>query len=74
MFGEGAGIDGFDAEDVVFFKVVCERLSGAPVGGDVTEFFDDEGADVRPGGFVISRVDAVVADHRVCHCDDLAPV
>ncbi len=74
VLGERAGVDALDAEDAVAGEVFGERLAGAPVGRDLAEFADDEGADVRPGGFGVLRVDPVVADLRVGHRDDLAAV
>ena len=53
VLGERAGVDALDAEDAVFREVFGERLAGAPVGRDLAEFADDEGADVRAGGLLV---------------------
>lgn len=74
MLGEGAGIDVLDAGNAVAREVIGETFPGAPIGGDFTEFADNEGADVRAGGFLVLRVDPVVADHGVGHGYDLAAV
>jgi len=72
--GEPAGIDAFDAEEVPFFEVVVETHGGAPIAWGAAEFADDEAADVGLEAFVVFRGDAVVADERVGHGDDLAAV
>ena len=55
-------------------EVFGERLAGAPVARHLAEFADDKAADVRLARFGVLGVDAVVADLRVGHGDDLAAV
>jgi hypothetical protein len=69
---EGAGIDAGDAGDAVAFQVGIEGAGGAPVAGFVAALADDESGDPWAAGFVVVGVDAIVADQRVGHADDLA--
>ncbi len=72
--GELAGVDAFDAGDAVAGEPVAEGFLGAPVGMEPGEFADGEAAHLGAGGFVVFFADAVVADERVGHRDDLSPV
>ena len=51
-----------------------EALLGAEVARRAAMFADDEPGQVRPAAFDVLGVDAVVADLRVGHRDDLAAV
>ena len=74
FFGERAGVDFADAGDAVFGEVGVEGGLAAPVADDGGEFADDEAAGLGRGGLGVLVVDAVVADHRRGHGDDLAEV
>ncbi len=71
---EGAGIDALDAWDTVLGEVRGEILIGAPIGDDRAEFADDEPGGMGSEGFHIDLVDAVIADLRIGHGDDLPAV
>ncbi len=74
FFGEGAGIDFAEAGDAVFFEIGVERGLAAPVADDRGEFADDEAGAFGGVGLGVFVVDAVVADLRRGHGDDLAEV
>ena len=74
LLGERAGVDAFDAGDTVLREPGAQVGGGAPVGDDRRKVAHDETGDVRAGGFEVVFVDAVVADLRGRHGDDLAEV
>ena len=69
-----ARIDVGDRDDVVTDEVVAERAIGAPVARDRRRLAHDEAGDARRLRFGITRRDAVVADERRGHRDDLAGI
>ena len=72
--GQGAGVDALDADDAVLRHVLGQGGARAPRTRHLAEFLDDEAADLRAGALVVGGVDAVVADERVRHGDDLPVV
>ena len=69
-----ARVDPFHAGDVPFSQIFVERHFGAPVAGDLGQFFDDESAHMRRVAFLIERIDAVISDQRIGHRHDLSAV
>jgi hypothetical protein len=66
-----AGVDPLDAHDVVLPQVLVEAHVGPVVRVDRRQLLHDESRDVRAAAFDVLAVDAVVADQRVGHRDDL---
>jgi len=71
---ERACVDAFDRDDVPAFQIRLETFLGAPVGDDPAGLAHDEALDPRAHRFSVGFVDAVVADQRISHADDLACV
>ena len=74
FFSEGAGIYFADTGDAVAGEVGGEGFGGAPVAHDGGELAHDEAAGEGGAGLGVSRGDAVVADLRGGHGDDLPEV
>ena len=74
MAGQGPGVNALNAGDFPLFQVAVESLPGAPVAGDLTEFFDDKPAHVRFVALVVERIDPVIPDHWIGHRNDLTTV
>ncbi len=55
-------------------EVAFERGAAAEVAGHAAALADDEAGQLRAGALEIVEVDAVVADLRIGHRDDLAAV
>ena len=55
-------------------QVVVEGALRAEVAGHARQLADDEALDLRPARLAVVGVDAVVADQRIGHGDDLALV
>ena len=72
FFRQRARVNALDAGNAVVFQIFSQRKIRAPVADDRREFADDEARRVRPPGFDVLRVDAVIADERIRHRDDLA--
>ncbi len=72
MSREGARIDAGDAGDTVFLQVVVDGPLRTPVRRLCGLFTNHKTGDPGPAGLVILVVDAVIADQRVRHADDLA--
>src|SRR5712691_7250761 len=71
---ERARVDPLDADDAVAAQVVVEARAGAEVRRDGRRLFDDEAVHPRLPRLDVLLVDAVVADERVRHRDDLPSV
>jgi len=71
---QGARIDPLDADDIALFQIFIQRHRGAVVGVDWRKLLDDEAGHVRGGALDVAGVDAVVADQRISHGDDLSLV
>ena len=71
---QGAGVDALDAGDVVPLQVRSKVAAGAKVARNAVELADNEALHLRMGRLFIFRVDAVVADQRISHGDDLSLV
>src|SRR5256712_3993141 len=69
-----ARVDVLDTHDAVAPEVLVEARAGAEVRRDGRRLFDDEPVDPRPPRLLVLLVDAVVADHRVGHRDDLPSI
>ena len=63
-----------DSRDAVLLQIGVEASFGAPVGVEPRGFANDEARDLRDRRFTVLGVDAVVADERVGHGDQLARV
>ena len=57
--------------DAALLELLFQGLGVAEVAGSVAAFADDEAADAVDAGFVVLVSDAVVADERIGHHDDL---
>src|SRR5262249_44046359 len=71
---QGAGVDALQTEDAVVAEVGVEVAGGPVVADQGGTLADDEALDVRSARLVVLDVDAVVADERVGHADDLTLV
>jgi hypothetical protein len=69
---QSAGIDIPDSGDFVAIQIELRGFGGAPVGGDLREFADDQRFDVRARSFFIIEICAHVSDVRISKTDDLA--
>ena len=69
-----ARVDVGDRDDLVCDQVVAQRAFGAPVARDRRLFTHDESRDVRCLRLAVVVGDAVVADFRGGHGDDLSRV
>ena len=74
MAHQGAGVDPLDADDAVLLQISVETHPAAPVAREVAGLLDHESGEMGPGRFDVLEVDAVVADQRIGHGDDLAGV
>src|SRR4030042_3684975 len=74
MPDEGAGVDSFEADNVVGFEVVVERLGVSPVAGIIAIFLNDTAGGENLPRFPICLVRAVVADQGIRHRDYLLVV
>ena len=72
FFGQRPRVNALNSRNAVFLQIFRERKIRAPVADDRREFADDEAGDVRPPRFHVHGVDAVIADERIGHRDDLA--
>ena len=55
-------------------QILLRGFRGAPVGGQRGEFADDEGFDIRLGGFLVVVIGADIADVRIGEANDLPGV
>ena len=53
---------------------MVEGFAGAVVAWDFAKFADDESAEEQATAFDVFGIDAVVADERIGHGDDLAVI
>ena len=53
-------------------QILLGHLLRAPVRADLRELAHDQAFDIRPGGFVVFWIGAVIADLRVGENDNLA--
>ena len=67
-------VDALYAQNAVAFQVVAKGFVRTPVAGQFTVFPDHETLHLGPPRLDVDRIDAVVADERVGHRDNLAPV
>ena len=74
MAGQGAGVDALDAGNAVLFQEVGQGTHGAPVGGRLAAFLDDERGSVDLAGFHVLGVDPVVADQGPGHAHHLSVI
>ena len=74
LAGQTAGVDTRQADDLLLLEVFVQRQAAAPVGGMLRDLAHDKARDPALAGLVILKIDAVVADQRVGHGDDLAVV
>ena len=68
------GVDAFEADDVRACEIVVQIAVGAEVAHAAAVLADDEAGQMRLVAFDVLGVDAVVADLRVGHRDDLAAI
>ena len=71
MAHEGARVDSLDGDDAVVLEEPGQRDVAAPVARLLAHVAHDEAAAGGLGALHVLEVDAVVADLRVCHRDDL---
>ena len=71
LFGQRPGVDALNAGDAVAFHVVAQRTVRAVIAHDRRQLTDDKPAGVRLVRLHVLLVDAVVADERIGHGDDL---
>lgn len=69
-----AGVDAGKANDLLRLEVLVERYLAAPVGRVLAHLAHDEAGNPALAGLVVVKVDAVVADERVGHGNDLTVV
>ena len=74
FFCQRARVNALDARNAVFLQIFRQRKIRAPVADDRRKFADDKAGHVRPPRFHVQRIDAVIADERIGHRDDLALV
>jgi len=74
MACQRARVDVLDPDDAVAREVGVETRARAEVRRDRRCLLHDEPVDPRPARLDVLVVDAVVADHRVRHRDDLASI
>ena len=74
LAGKPAGVDARQADDLLFLEVFVQRQLAAPVGREFRDLAHDKAGYPALAGLVILEVNAVVADQRVGHGDDLAVV
>ena len=72
FFGQRPRVNALNAGNAVFLQIFRQRKIRAPVADDRRQFADDKTGDVRPPRFHVHVVDAVIADERIRHRDDLA--
>ena len=72
FFGQRPRVNALDARNAVLLQIFRQRKIRAPVADDRREFADDKSGHVRPPRFHVHRVDAVIADERIGHRDNLA--
>lgn len=71
---QSAGIDAGDADDAMLLEKRGQRTGRPEIAGAKRQFLHDETRKERPHRFKVFGIDAVVADERKCHRDDLAAV
>ena len=71
---KSAGVDARDDRNPILCQVVVQRFRRAPVTWQRRQPLHDECFQERLAGFDVFRVDAGVADQRICHCDNLTGV
>ena len=69
--GQGAGVDSGNRHDSVIHEILPQRLVGAPIAGDGRLLADDEPSHLGPARLDVFRGDAVVANLRTGHRDNL---
>ena len=69
-----AGINAGQTDNLLRLEVLVERYLAAPVGRVFAHLAHDEAGNPALAGLVVVKVDAVVADERVGHGNDLAEV
>ena len=74
MSGKGAGIDAGDSDNAMFSEKLGQALGGAPIGGREAHVVHNQTAKSQAIGLKIVRVNAVIANLRVGHGDDLASI
>src|SRR5579864_3131526 len=74
MTHESTGINIAEHRNPELLEIFFRDLLRTPVGTDARKLAHNQALDVRPGGFVIFWVRAVVADFRISEDDDLAGV
>ena len=71
FLGKRAGVNALNARDAVLFQILRQRTLGAPIAHHRGEFADGEAGDLGLPGLDVLFVDAVIADERIGHGDDL---
>ena len=74
LAGQTAGVDAGEADNLLRLEVLVERYLAAPVGRIFAHLAHDEAGDPALARLVVVKVDAVVADERVGHGNDLTVV
>src|SRR5262249_18427643 len=74
MSSETPSIDLAESHHLVSAQVFFERESSPPVGINAARFLDDEAFDKGPATLDILLRNAVIADHRISHGDDLTVI
>ena len=74
LAGQTAGVDAGETDDLLRLEVLVERYLAAPVRRIFAHLAHDKAGNPAFAGLVIVKVDAVVADERVGHGNDLTVV
>ena len=56
------------------FKYVVETFLGTPVGGHAARFANDKAFDPGAIGFFVLAINAVIANQRIRHANNLAGI
>ncbi len=74
MPNQGARVDLAQHRNLVALQIFFRNFLRAPVRADPRELAHDQAFDIRPRGFVVVRVGAVIADFRIGENYDLSGV
>ena len=74
LAGQTAGINAGQTDNLLRLEVLVERYLAAPVGRVFAHLAHDKAGNPAFAGLVVVKVDAVVADERVGHGNDLTVV
>ena len=71
---EGAGVDALNRADAMLRKIIGERHLRMRARGLIDDIAHDESGHLRRRALIDDRFDAVVADVRIRHGDDLKSI